>query len=132
MCQTTAILAALSAGAISGVTEMSKTALTDAYQKLKSLLVTKFGAQSKVATAVDELEEEPASKGRQLTLQEQLAKVKADQDQELIQTAQILLREVHSQPGGEQRIQSIVGNYNAMVSGSGSASVTVNHPKEDA
>jgi hypothetical protein len=127
---TTAILAALAAGAIGGVTEMSKTAITDAYQKLKGLLVTKFGTKSKVVTAVDDLEEEHDSKGRQLTLQEQIAKVKADQDQELIQAAQVLLREVRSQPDGEQRIQSIVGNYNAQVYGSGSASVNINHPKD--
>jgi hypothetical protein len=127
---TTAILAALSAGAIDGITEMSKTVITDAYQKLKSLLITKFGAQSKVVTAVDDLEEEHDSKGRQLTLQEQLAKVQANQDQELIQAAQVLLHELLSQPGGEQHIQSIVGNYNAQVFGSGSASVNVNHPKE--
>ncbi len=127
---TTAILAALAAGAIGGVTEMSKTVITDAYQKLKGLLVTKFGAKSKVVTAVDDLEEEPDSKGRQLTLQEQIAKVKADQDQELVHAAQILLREVRSQPGGEQHIQSIVGSYNAQVYGSGSASVNVNRPKD--
>src|SRR5258708_36315057 len=126
---TTAILAALSANAIGGVTEMSKTAITDAYQKLKGLLVNKFGANSKVVTAVDDLEEEHNSKGRQLTLQEQIAKVKADQDQELVQAAQVLLRELRSQPGGEQRIQSLVANYNAQVYGSGSASVHVNPPK---
>jgi hypothetical protein len=127
---TTAILAALSAGAIGGITEMSKTAIMDAYQKLKGLLVNKFGAKSKIVTAVDDLEEERDSKGRQLTLQEQLAKVKADQDQELVQAAQVLLRELRSQPGGEQYIQSIVGNYNAQVYGSGSASVNVNRPKD--
>jgi len=127
---TTAILAALAAGAIGGITEMSKTAITDAYQKLKGLLVNKFGTKSKVVTAVEDLEEEHDSKGRQLTLQEQIAKVKADQDQELVQAAQVLLRELRSQPGGEQHIQSIVGNYNAQVYGSGSASVNVNHPKD--
>lgn len=127
---TTAILAALSAGAIGGVTQTSTTAITDAYQKLKGLLVNKFGAKSKVVGAIDELEEEHDSKGRQMTLQEQIAKVKADQDQELIQTAQSLLRELRSQPGGEQRIQSIVGNSNAQVYGSGSASVNIHHHKD--
>jgi hypothetical protein len=127
---TTAILAALSAGAIGAVTEASKTTIMDAYQKLKGLLVNKFGAKSKVVTAVDDLEEEHDSKGRQLTLQEQIAKVKADRDQELVQAAQILLRELRTQPGGEQRIQSIVGDYNAQVYGSGSASVNINHPKD--
>jgi tetratricopeptide (TPR) repeat protein len=114
---TTAILAALSAGAIGGITEMSKTAITDTYQKLKGLLTNKFGPTSKVVRAVDALEEEHDSKGRQLTLQEQIAQVKADQDQELLQVAQSLLHEVRSQPGGERSIQSIMGNYNAQVYG---------------
>ncbi len=123
---TAAIIAALSVGAIGGVTEMSKTAITDAYKKLKDLLVSKFGAKSKVVTAVAEIEEEPESKGQQLTLQEQIIKVNADQEQELVQAAQMLLQEIRRQPEGEQRIQSIVGNYNAQVYGSGSASVNVN------
>ncbi len=123
---TAAIVAALAAG----LTEVGKNTIVDAYTGLKSLLKKKFGDDSKVVKAVDNLEEEKDSKGRQLTLQEQIAKVKADQDQELVQAAQVLLREVRSQPGGEQRIQSIVGNYNAMVSGSGSASVNVNHPED--
>ncbi len=36
---TTAIVAALSAGAVSGLAETSKTAITDAYNQLKYLLV---------------------------------------------------------------------------------------------
>jgi hypothetical protein len=128
---TTAILAALAAGAIGGVTEMSKTAITDAYQKLKGLLANKFGAKSKVVTAVDDLEEEHDSKGRQLTLQEQLAKVKADQDQELVQAAQVLLREIRSQPGGEQHIQNAIGSYIAQASDHSTASVNVNRPPEN-
>ena len=127
---TAAIMAALSVGAIGGVTEMSKTAITDAYEKLKDLLVSKFGAKSKVVTAVAEIEEEPESKGRQLTLQEQIIKVNADQEQELVQAAQMLLQEIRRQPEGEQRIQSIVGNYNAQVYGSGSASVNVNRSQD--
>jgi hypothetical protein len=93
---TTAIVAALSAGAIGGVTEMSKTAITDTYQKLKELLITKFGAKSKIVTAVEDLEEEQESKGRQITLQEQIAKVKADQDLELLIKAKALLNAIQS------------------------------------
>lgn len=127
---TTAILAALSAGAIGGVTQVSTTAITDAYQKLKGVLVNKFGAKSKVVTAVADLEEEHDSKGRQLTLQEQIAKVKADQDQELVQAAQILLRELRSQPGGEQHIQNATGSYIAQASDHSTASVNVHRPPE--
>ena len=127
---TTAILAALAAGTIGGVTEVSKTAIIDAYQKLKDLLVNKFGAKSKVVTAVDDLEEEHDSKGRQLTLQEQIAKVKAGQDQELVQAAQILLRELRTQPGGEQHTQNAIGSSIAQASDHSSASVNINRPPE--
>ena len=123
---TAAIIAALAAG----LTEVGKNTIVDAYTGLKSLLKKKFGDNSKVVKAVDNLEEEKDSKGYQITLQEQIAKAKADQDQELVQAAQALLREIRTQPGGEQHIQSIVGNYNAQVYGSGSASVNVNHPKD--
>jgi disulfide oxidoreductase YuzD len=121
-----AIVAVLTAG----LTNVGKQAVMDTYEGLKSLLKKKFGNDSKVVKAVDDLEEEKDSKGRQLTLQEQIAKAKADQDQELVQKAQELLNQIKRQPGGEQRIQSIVGNYNAQVYGSGSASVNVNHSKE--
>jgi hypothetical protein len=109
---------------------MSKTAITDAYQKLKGLLANKFGAKSKVVTALDDLEEEHDSKGRQLTLQEQIVKAKADQDQELVQAAQVLLHELRSQPGGEQHIQNATGSYIAQASDHSTASVTVNRPLE--
>jgi hypothetical protein len=99
---TAAIVAALAAG----LTEVGKNAVMDTYTGLKSLLKKKFGEDSKVV------------------------KAKADQDPELVQKAQELLNQIKSQPGGEGHIQSIIGNYNAMVSGSGSASVNVNHPKD--
>ncbi len=122
---TAAIVAALAAG----LTEVRKNAVVDAYNGLKSLLKKKFGDDSKVVKAVDDLEEEKDSKGRQLTLQEQIAK--ADQDPELRQAAQALLSEIRTQPGGEQHIQSIVGDYSVQVYGSGSASVNVNHPSKE-
>lgn len=109
---TTAILAALSAGAMGGVTELSKTVITETYQKLKDVLITKFGPKSKVVSAIAALEEEQDSKGRQLTLQEQIINAKADQDQEIVQVAQLLLSEVRRQPGGEQHFQSIMGDDN--------------------
>lgn len=130
---TTAIVSAVSAlaaGASKGITEASKAAMTEAYQKLKDLLTHKFGTQSKVVTAVADLEKEYDSKGRQLTLQEQIAKCRADQDQELVQMAQELLNQVQKQQGSEKHIQGISGNYNAQNIGSGSATVNVNHPKE--
>ena len=48
---TAAVVAAVSAGAIGGLTEVGKTALTDAYARLKALLVRKFGNWKTVTTA---------------------------------------------------------------------------------
>lgn len=72
---TTAIVAALTAGAVSGLTEASKTVITDAYQALKGLLTKKFGASSQVVQAVDHLEAKPTLTARQQGLQEEMVAV---------------------------------------------------------
>src|SRR5437016_2349690 len=69
---TTAIVAALSAGTIDGITETSKTAMTDAYNAFKALLIKKFGTKSEVVQAIDRLEAKPESVGRQEALQEEI------------------------------------------------------------
>jgi hypothetical protein len=93
---TSAIVAALSAGAVSGLTDASKMAVTDAYQKLKGLLTRKFGASSEVVQAIDHLEAKPESAGHQETLQKEMIAVNAEQDHEVLAAArQVLL--AHSQ-----------------------------------
>ena len=84
---TAAIVAALAAGVIGGVTDVGKSAIVDAYQGLKSLLKSKFGGESKVVKAVDDLEGTPDSKGRQETLQEEVAKAHADQYLDILEAA---------------------------------------------
>ena len=49
---TTAIVAALTVGATSGITDTAKTMITDTYQRLKSLLHNKFGRESNQASQV--------------------------------------------------------------------------------
>ena len=116
---TAAIVAALSAGAIGGLTEVSKTAIIDGYNKLKSLLAKKFGGESEVIHAVNGLEARPDSEGRKTVLQEEIAAVKADQDPEVLQLAQVLLDKVREQSGGKTYVQNITGDYNIQVEGSG-------------
>lgn len=94
---TTAIVAALSAGAISGFTETSKTAITDAYSQLKVLLAKKFGANSEVVQTMSQLETKPESSGRKETLQEEIAAVKADKDEEILAMAKHVLTVVQPQ-----------------------------------
>ena len=96
----TAIVAALSAGAAAGLTETSKTALTDAYHTLKNLLSKKFGAKSNVVQALDQLEAKPESVGRKETLQEEIHVVKAEQYDEVLAAAHHVLTLVHPQQAG--------------------------------
>jgi len=122
---TTALLAAISAGALSGLTEAGKTAVADAYGKLKALLAKKFGRKSDVVQAVEQVEAKPDSAGRKEVLAEEVAGVKADQDPEIVQAAQILLQVVQGLPEGGQHIQTATGNYIAQADRGSTASVNV-------
>src|SRR2546421_82497 len=97
---TTAIIAALSAGAISGITDAAKTAITESYNKLKGLLTKKFGASSDVIQAVEKLEAKPESQGRKEMLQEEIATVKAEQDEQILAAAKQVLTLVKPQQAG--------------------------------
>src|SRR5260370_7583974 len=89
---TTAILAALSAG----LTEASKTAITDAYTQIKALLASKFGTTSDVVHAVEQVEAKPDPAGRKAILQEEITPVKADQNPHLLPPPHPLLPSPHS------------------------------------
>ncbi|SRR6266571_5006690 len=97
---TTAIVAALGAGTISGITEASKTAITDGYNKLKDLLTKKLGASSDVVQALDRLEAKPESPDHKHVLEEEIAAVNVEQDSEILASARHLLTLVHPQQAG--------------------------------
>jgi len=96
----TAIIAALSAGAVGGLTEASKTAVSDAYNALTALLHKKFGDKSEVVQAVAQLEAKPESANRQGMLQEEFVTVHAEHDQELLAAAQRVLTLIQPQQAG--------------------------------
>ena len=125
---TTAILAAVTAGAVAGATKVGEQAIVDAYGKLKELLGKKFGAKSKVVKAVKELEANPKSAARKEVVKEEVAAAKADQDKELLQAAQALIKSVKALPGGIQIIQTAIGDQNIQIAGDGNT-VNVNTPK---
>ena len=126
---TTAIVAALTLGVTSGLTETTKKAMSDAYELLKGLLKKKFGHESEVVKSVQTLEIKPNSTGRQATLQEEIVSSHADQDADILKAAQILLNLISTQPSGSQFSQYISGSYNAITQ-TGPATVNVNPPKE--
>ena len=127
---TTAIVAALTIGATSGITDTAKTMISDAYQGLKGMLHKKFGRDSSLVKSVEVLEAKPEVVGRQQTLDEEIIDAHANQDQDILQAAQYLLNLVQTQQGGERHILHVIGNYNAVVLGSGNATVNVNTPNQ--
>lgn len=55
----TVILTALAAGALGGATDAAQTAIKDAYQGLKSLILGRFGEDHKATSALDMFESNP-------------------------------------------------------------------------
>src|SRR5258708_28191469 len=84
---TIAIVAALTVGATSGLTEVAKAMITDAYQGLKTLIKKKIGDKSHVTTSIDVLDPKPQSVGRQQTLNEEIVDAQPAHDQKIPQTA---------------------------------------------
>lgn len=108
---TTSIVAALSAGAISGLADTAKMSITDSYNKLKSLLTKKHGASSDVMQAIAQLEAKPESQGRKETLAEEIDAVKAEQDEEILAAAKYLLTLMKPQQVGMGKFTiQITGN----------------------
>jgi hypothetical protein len=101
---TGAIVAALAAGVAGGAAEVGKKVIVDAYDALKTALKNKFGAESKVAQAVADLEAEPDFEPNQGALAGRVAQAKAAEDAELRELAQALLDALESTPEGKQAV----------------------------
>lgn len=127
---TTAIITAVSAGIIGGVTKAGEQVLVDAYNGLKDLLKKRLGARSKVVKAVKELEANPKSTARKEVLKEEIAAAKADQDTELLKAAQVLLETLKASQQDLHTYQTIDGNQNVQAAGNNvSITMNANHPK---
>ncbi len=108
---TTSIVAALSAGAIRGLTDTAKTPITDSYNELKSLLTKKHGASSDVMQAIAQLEAKPEAQGRKETLAEEVMAIKAEPDEEILAAAKYLLTLMKPQQAGMGKFTiQITGN----------------------
>lgn len=124
----TAIIAALSAGAASGVTDAAKQAMVDAYHGLKTLISKRFGSDSEVGNALEKLQAKPDSDGRKQTLAEELKAVNAAAEPDLVTAAQSLLALIKALPQGEQHIQQAKGIGIAQASEGSTASVHIYGP----
>jgi hypothetical protein len=120
---TVAIVAAVTAG-LAGVSEQ---AVADAYNGLKGLLRRKFGKDSNVVQAADEVETNPRSKSRPATLNEEVLATGADKDPELLAAAEDLLSRLKATPAGRTVVNQIVAGDKNIFSGTGN--VTVHGPQ---
>ena len=93
---TTAIITMLTARRANPIAELKTT--VDAYETLKAALRQKFGPGSDVIEAVEMLEKQPTSDGRQTVLKEEIAAIRADQDLALLTLAQTLLDKLQTKP----------------------------------
>lgn len=121
----TAIIAALSAGAAKGLTDVAKKTVVDGYHSLKSLIHKKFGHNKKVTDSLDALQSNPESTGRRQVLAEELKAVNASADPELTSAAESLLALIKALPQGEQYTQLAQGDYIAQAINNSTATVSV-------
>jgi tetratricopeptide (TPR) repeat protein len=128
---TTAILAAIAAGAVSGVGDAAKQAIGDAYSALKALIARKFGSGSAPVEAVSKLEGNPESAGWKESVATELAKAGANQDQELAAAAeQVMAKLQELPPGARQHVMQAIGSYIAQADRGGTAKVIIGGAKE--
>ena len=88
----TSLVTALAAGAAAALQSTVEQVVKDSYAALKGLIQRKYAQVN-----VDALEANPSSKNRRGVVEEELAAVKADQDAEVLQHAQVLLEVIHRQ-----------------------------------
>lgn len=113
-----AIIAAITSGILNSLTKLSEKGISDAYTKLKKLLKEKFGTKSEVVKSIKALEAKPDSPARISVIQEEIIAAKANQDPELLNMANTLLKMLKTESERKQsETQIAVGDQNVQISG---------------
>ena len=89
--------------------KLSVDAINESYQALKAAIAKKYGVESDVAKAVDDVEKKPDSTGRKETLKEEIATAKPESDPELLKLANTLierLKELDNSSGTNNTFQN--------------------------
>ncbi len=89
------IVSGLSAGAASASKETASALVKDSYAGIKKLISEKFGEK----VSVEDLERNPSSENKRLSLKEDLAHVEADKDTALFEAVNKLISDIKSVEG---------------------------------
>lgn len=100
----TAIIAGLATGVVTGTAKVGEQVIVDAYNALKTAIRQKFGDNSDVIEAVEHLEKKPDAKTRQTGVAEEIKAAQVDKDPDLIIAAETLLTALNKTPAGQQAI----------------------------
>jgi hypothetical protein len=85
------------AAIVTGIANLSKDAIKDSYNAFKNYMKDKFGEESEVVKAVNEVERKPDSEGRKAILREEMKAAQADEDNDLLKLAQDLITQIKEQ-----------------------------------
>lgn len=125
-----AIVGALGVGVLEGTKEVAKRSLADAYEKLRSTLLSRLGSLGNVEAALTSLEKKPDSKARQEVLTEELKASGASSDQVALGHASTLLQLVEKFRPLDCGSQVAYGTGIAQADRHSSASVTIRNDHE--
>ena len=116
---TTALIAAISAGVTSAGKDVAINAIQDFYAGIKAMIIRKYGKDSNVNKALEDLEEKPDSAGRRAVLNEEIEAAGANEDNELINASKELLEKLKEFPHIYTNVtQTVTGDKN-IFSGTG-------------
>lgn len=95
---------------VTAIANLSKDAIKDSYNALKAALKNRFGEESDLVDAVEQLEKKPESEARRSILQEEVEIAKADGESSILQLAQALINQLQNQPNGQDTINQTQTN----------------------
>ena len=104
---TSAILAAVSAG-------ITQPVISEAYNTLKALIVSKYGKKNDISDAIEKYENRTDSEARKRAIEEDVQYLKAFEDSDLIKIANKLIEKVKESPGGDK----ILSKFNITIENS--------------
>lgn len=117
------ITAVISAALAIGLNEVGKSAAKDAYSAFRNKLSTILGQKSEALQSLEKLEARPESKGRLMTLDEELAHSKAIEHPDIQEILAALANKLEESEGG----QAALSQFNINAEKIGAIANTIEH-----